>query len=133
MVDNNFTESFNSWILEARQQPIVKMLETIRVRVITLLKDHGDEVSSWKDDYNPYVMVLYNDYREMSQDCTSFFNRERGYEVSQGSDRHTVILELQKCTCRIWDLFGIPCPHAIRSFNYKKLDPKTRIHWWHSK
>lgn len=23
MVDNNFTESFNSWILEARQKPII--------------------------------------------------------------------------------------------------------------
>jgi len=33
MVDNNFTESFNSWILEARHKPIVKMLEDIRVKV----------------------------------------------------------------------------------------------------
>ncbi|XP_070026509.1 uncharacterized protein LOC142182250 [Nicotiana tabacum] len=102
MVDNNFTESFNSWI---RQQPIVKMLETIRVKVMTLLKDHENEVSSWKDDYIPYTMELYNDYKEIAQDCTTFFNREGGYEVSQGSDRHIVILELQTCTSRIWDFF----------------------------
>lgn len=30
-------------------------------------------------------------------------------------------------------MFGIPCRHAIRVFNYKKLDPKTEIHWWYSK
>lgn len=33
MVDNNFTESFNSWILEARHVPIIKMLEEIRLKV----------------------------------------------------------------------------------------------------
>lgn len=33
MIDNNFTESFNSWIVEARQKPIIKMLEEIRVKV----------------------------------------------------------------------------------------------------
>lgn len=33
MVDNNFTESFNKWILEARHKPIIKMLEEIRVKV----------------------------------------------------------------------------------------------------
>uniref|UniRef100_A0A3Q7G1B2 Transposase MuDR plant domain-containing protein n=1 Tax=Solanum lycopersicum TaxID=4081 RepID=A0A3Q7G1B2_SOLLC len=32
MVDNNFTESFNAWILEARAKPIIKMLEEIRVQ-----------------------------------------------------------------------------------------------------
>ncbi|WMV47622.1 hypothetical protein MTR67_041007 [Solanum verrucosum] len=37
MVDNNFTESFNSWILEARQKPIIKMLEEIRVKLNTMI------------------------------------------------------------------------------------------------
>ncbi|XP_075110461.1 uncharacterized protein LOC142181445 [Nicotiana tabacum] len=36
MVDNNFTESFNKWTLEARQNPIIKMLEEIRVKVMNL-------------------------------------------------------------------------------------------------
>ncbi|KAG5627789.1 hypothetical protein H5410_013007 [Solanum commersonii] len=27
MVDNNFTESFNAWILKARHMPIIKMLK----------------------------------------------------------------------------------------------------------
>ena len=37
MVDNNFTESFNAWILDARANPIIKMLEEIRVQVMRLL------------------------------------------------------------------------------------------------
>ncbi|KAG5596989.1 hypothetical protein H5410_038221 [Solanum commersonii] len=37
MIDNNFTEPFNAWILEARTKPIIKMLEEIRVQVMRLL------------------------------------------------------------------------------------------------
>ena len=32
---NNFNESFNSMILEARDKPIIAMLEWIRVRLMT--------------------------------------------------------------------------------------------------
>ncbi|OIT22616.1 hypothetical protein A4A49_52984 [Nicotiana attenuata] len=133
MVDNNFTESFNSWILEARHKPIVKMLEDIRVKVMNQLKDRAEEVNSWRGEYSPYAMELYNDYRDMASKCKENFNGERGFEISEGEDRHTVILEQQRCTCRLWDLFGIPCAHAIRAFLYKKQDPTLGIHWWYSK
>ena len=40
MVDNNFTESFNSWILEARHKSIIKNFEEIRVKAMnTLVKN----------------------------------------------------------------------------------------------
>nr|XP_033511381.1 uncharacterized protein LOC117276169 isoform X1 [Nicotiana tomentosiformis]XP_033511382.1 uncharacterized protein LOC117276169 isoform X1 [Nicotiana tomentosiformis]XP_033511383.1 uncharacterized protein LOC117276169 isoform X1 [Nicotiana tomentosiformis] len=44
MVDNNFTESFNKWILKARTKPIIKMLEDIR------LKDNGEGTSQKVQD-----------------------------------------------------------------------------------
>nr|XP_016487065.1 PREDICTED: uncharacterized protein LOC107807234 [Nicotiana tabacum] len=133
MVDNNFTESFNSWILEARHKPIVKMLEDIRVKVMNQLKDRVEEVNSWRGEYNPYAMELYNDYKEMASKCKENFNGDGVFEISEGEDRHTVILEQQRCTCRLWNLFGIPCAHAIRAFLYKKQDPTLGIHWWYSK
>ncbi|XP_016435975.1 uncharacterized protein LOC107762158 [Nicotiana tabacum] len=115
IMDNNFTESFNSWILEARHKPIVKMLEDIRVKVMNQLKDRAEEVNSWRGEYNPYAMELYNDYREMTSKCKENFNVERGFKISEGEDKHTVILE-QK-----------------RAYLYKKQDSTLGIHWWYSK
>ncbi|XP_070028698.1 uncharacterized protein [Nicotiana sylvestris] len=106
MVDNNFTESFNSWILEARHKPIVKMLEDIRVKVMNQLKDRAEEVNSWRGEYSPYAMELYNDYRDMASKCKENFNEERGFEISEGENR---------------------------VFLYKKQDPTLGIHWWYSK
>uniref|UniRef100_A0A3Q7ECQ1 PB1-like domain-containing protein n=1 Tax=Solanum lycopersicum TaxID=4081 RepID=A0A3Q7ECQ1_SOLLC len=41
--ENNFTESFNKWILEARAKPIIKMLEDIRIKVMKRLKKLEEE------------------------------------------------------------------------------------------
>ncbi|KAG5607191.1 hypothetical protein H5410_028683 [Solanum commersonii] len=67
MVDNNFTGSFNSWIVEARQKPIIKMLEEIRVKVMNMLRKHEAEVKSWKNEFSPHAMHLFNDYRVIAQ------------------------------------------------------------------
>ncbi|KAG5613871.1 hypothetical protein H5410_013695 [Solanum commersonii] len=43
-VVNNFTESVNKWILEARGKPIIKMLEEIRTKV-NFNGDYGYEIT----------------------------------------------------------------------------------------
>nr|XP_009772460.1 PREDICTED: uncharacterized protein LOC104222839 [Nicotiana sylvestris] len=107
MVDNNFTESFNSWILEARGKPILKMIEDIRIKVMNILREKEEEARTWGGEFSPNCMKL----------C----------------DRHTVNLVEKKCTCRFWQLTGIPCPHTIRALKYERGDPMTKISWCYSK
>ncbi|KAH0656263.1 hypothetical protein KY285_031145 [Solanum tuberosum] len=63
IVDNNFTEPFNAWILEARAKPIIKI---------------------------PKCMKLYIDYKAITHGCKLEFNGDWDYEVSDGEDWHTV-------------------------------------------
>uniref|UniRef100_A0A3Q7J9Q9 Transposase MuDR plant domain-containing protein n=1 Tax=Solanum lycopersicum TaxID=4081 RepID=A0A3Q7J9Q9_SOLLC len=62
MVDNNFTESFNAWILEARAKPIIKMLEEIRVQVIRLLVNNEKKLKTWVIDFSPECMKFKEAY-----------------------------------------------------------------------
>ncbi|XP_019242557.1 PREDICTED: uncharacterized protein LOC109222689, partial [Nicotiana attenuata] len=133
MVDNNFTESFNKWILEARNKPIIKMLEDIKLKVMNLLKNREEECRNWKEEISTYAIELYNDYRVIAIECKVVFNGDYGYEVVEGKDKHTVNLELKKCTCRAWNLTGIPCPHAIKALMHDKQDPLSEVYWWYSK
>ncbi|XP_060195395.1 uncharacterized protein LOC132624670 [Lycium barbarum] len=132
-VENNFTESFNKWILEARNKPIIKMLEDIRIKVMTRLKDLEDEARTWTGDFSPYAMDFYNDFRIIAQGCQVQGNGVLGYEVVEGSDKHVVDLLRKKCTCRTWDLIGIPCPHVIKVLLHDKQEPLNEMHWWYSK
>ncbi|XP_019239421.1 PREDICTED: uncharacterized protein LOC109219414, partial [Nicotiana attenuata] len=133
MVDNNFTASFNSWILVARGKPILKMLEDIRIKVMNRLREKEEEARTWGGEFSPNCMKLYAAYLKVANLCAVHFNGETGYEVSEGGDRHTVNLVEKKCTCRSWQLTGIPCPHTIRALKYEREDPMTEISWWHSK
>ncbi|XP_075077294.1 uncharacterized protein LOC142164029 [Nicotiana tabacum] len=134
-VDNNFTESFNAWILDTRYKPIIKILKDIRVKVkvMEMLREHEDKVKSWTADFSLYAMKLYEGYLRIAHKCVVHFNGDWGYEISEGLDKHIVNMVLKQCSCKSWQLSGIPCPHAIRAFEYKSLDPLQGIHWWYSK
>ncbi|KAG5619470.1 hypothetical protein H5410_019294, partial [Solanum commersonii] len=131
-VVNNFTESMNKWILEARGKPIIKMLEEIRTKVMNQLRKKEDEVRFWAIEFSPKSMQLFNEYMKIAKKWKVNFNGDYGYEITEGCDRHTVNMILKRCTCRQWDLNGIPCPRAISAMLYNKLDPLSEMSWWYS-
>ena len=134
MVDNNITESFNAWILGARTKPIISMLDDIRIKVMERMKDkrvHGAKLNS---EFTNDCMTYFHDNKLASLGCKVVFNGDDGFEIGDGADRHTVFLDKQLCTCRAWELTGIPCAHAIRALEYSKIDPFTVISpWYHKK
>ncbi|XP_019233286.1 PREDICTED: uncharacterized protein LOC109213902 [Nicotiana attenuata] len=132
-VDNNLTESFNAWILQARHKPIIKMLKDIRIKVMNMINEREAEVMTWGNEYSPKTMELYNQFMRIALKCHVNGSADNGYEVTESSDRHIVNLRLKKCTCRAWDFCGIPCPHAICALLHKKVDPLSQIHWYLTK
>ncbi|KAG5627976.1 hypothetical protein H5410_013194 [Solanum commersonii] len=91
------------------------MLEDIRIKVMKRLKKLKEEGKKWTKEYSPYSMDLYHDFRMIAQGCQVVANVDLRYEVAEGIDRHVVNLAKKKCTCRTWDLNGIPCPYAIKA------------------
>ncbi|XP_059302246.1 uncharacterized protein LOC132054218 [Lycium ferocissimum] len=125
-VENNLVESFNKWVLDARFKPIIKMLEDIRVKVMTMLGEHESDVMNWTGEFSPQTMLLYNQFLKIAQKCTVYFNGDDGYEVAHGVDRHRVNIELKRCTCRTWDLTD-PMPSCTSGLYAGKINPLTRI------
>ncbi|KAL0421250.1 UNVERIFIED_CONTAM: hypothetical protein Slati_3147900 [Sesamum latifolium] len=80
---NNCCETFNSNILEAREKPVVTMLEWIREYLMRRLQENRDRANlKWNVD-----------------------------------------LDKRSCSCRKWDLNGIPCKHACSAILCKGDDP----------
>ncbi|KAH0737798.1 hypothetical protein KY290_036503 [Solanum tuberosum] len=85
-------------------------------------------VRKWKDDgFSPKSELLFIEYLKISKVCKVSGNGNNGYEVTEGADRHIVNLRERKCTYRTWDLTRIPCPHAIKAMEHKKMIPKKEI------
>ncbi|XP_065637659.1 uncharacterized protein LOC111988740 [Quercus suber] len=95
---NNISESFNAMILEATDKPILAMLELIRVRLMT------KQTIQKAESVTPLGRFMY--------------------EVDNGRERHVVDLVRKACSCRIWDLTGLPCKHGISAIvkNLEKVE-----------
>ena len=53
---NNLSESFNSMILEARDKPIIAMLEWIRVRLMTIMYSKRIGIEKFTSDICPNIV-----------------------------------------------------------------------------
>jgi hypothetical protein len=51
---------------------------------------------------------------QLSGRCIVLWNGEDGFEVQEREDRRYIVnLQKGECTCRYWQLAGLPCCHAI--------------------
>ncbi|XP_050232965.1 uncharacterized protein LOC126681470 [Mercurialis annua] len=63
----------------------------------------------------------------MSLGCKAVWNGDHGFEIGEGDDKHTVFIDKKLCTCRVWDVSGIPCPHAICAIKHLGMEPLDHI------
>ncbi|KAK4342667.1 hypothetical protein RND71_038483 [Anisodus tanguticus] len=96
--------------------------EGCRVKTLNTQHECNDKFNNNRVDY----LTIAHYFKRKLQD-------DDGYEVLEGKDKYIIKLERRRCTYRMWDIFGIPCPRAIRALLYLKKDPLNEIHWWYTK
>lgn len=111
-------ESFNKWILEARFFPIITMLETIRRKVMVRIHDQRKCSDRWSTVICPGILKKLNVYIAESAFCHAICNGADSFEVKHNEHRFIVNLDMMECSCRYWQLSGLPCPHAIACIYY---------------
>nr|XP_009784494.1 PREDICTED: uncharacterized protein LOC104232908 [Nicotiana sylvestris] len=130
-------EIFNAWILAARHKIIITMLEEIRVKIMKRIRKSREFADTWICDIFPITMKVYQDNMAQSTRCTIKRNGEFGYEVEDTSLRllfkHSVNMQTQICTFRLWMSKGIPCAHAIFAMHFKNIEPINYIPQWYDK
>ncbi|KAK1377200.1 hypothetical protein POM88_033393 [Heracleum sosnowskyi] len=121
VVDNNISECFNSWILEARYKPIISMLDHIRVQCMKRIHVKRDYMARIDSDLCPRIIKKLNYNIEGSKKCTSTWDGGDKCEVKDlEGNQFEVDMKNRICSCRKWQLTGMPCIHgcqAILSIN----------------
>ncbi|WVZ77076.1 LOW QUALITY PROTEIN: hypothetical protein U9M48_024978 [Paspalum notatum var. saurae] len=110
-VDNNLCETFNNSIMESRFLPVISMNEAIRRKIMVSIQKNRAKAEKWTGTICPNIFRKLKINIERSRNC---YNGKDGFEVTEKEDnRYTVNLEQRVCTCRYWQLAGLPCCHAI--------------------
>ncbi|KAL4282369.1 hypothetical protein GQ457_03G013340 [Hibiscus cannabinus] len=133
VVDNSMAKAFNAWILDARCKPIISLLEDIRIMVMSRLHVKRTWASKWRTNISPKALEILEHNVEQSTHCRLVWNGDGGFEVQHGKDQHIVDMKQLKCTCRAWELSGIPCCHAICAMYQENKRSEDYVSNWYNK
>ena len=78
---NNLSESCNSMILEARDKPIIAMLEWIRVRLMTRMYSKRSGIEKFTNDIRPNIVQKLEQLKVDSKSFSAILSRCYIYEV----------------------------------------------------
>lgn len=80
--------------------------------------------NTWITDISPMALKNLEENISKSMKFTIHWNGEYGYEIEEGPyKKHIVSMDNLSCSCRAWQLRGIPCQHAIIAMHFKRLEP----------
>ncbi|KAM1448285.1 hypothetical protein ACFXTO_007265 [Malus domestica] len=124
---NNLCESFNAAILEARDKPILTLLQ--RMHSYLMLRMARVRETIWNHEVGPRIFEIVEKYKIESFLCIASYAGGGKYQVNHlHGGMYAVDLERHTCSCRKWDLCGIPCPHAITAMGKKEHNPLDYVH-----
>ncbi|KAH0666466.1 hypothetical protein KY285_027672 [Solanum tuberosum] len=120
---NNICEVFNSMILDARDKPIVTLLEKLRYLLMDrMLANREKEHKRSSNDVCPKIKDTLHKNQTTAGEYIPRKSNQWSYEIIGAiiHDSWAVDLENKICSCRKWSIMGIPCKHAIAAIRAKK-------------
>ncbi|KAL0305557.1 UNVERIFIED_CONTAM: hypothetical protein Sradi_5973000 [Sesamum radiatum] len=80
--------------------------------------------TKWKEKLCPKIQQILQKHASKVADCMPIKADDLHYQVScfDGS-QHCVDLGAKSCSCKKWQLSGIPCKHACYAIYHQKQDP----------
>lgn len=121
IVNNKLAERWNAWIKEVRSLPMMGMIESIRVKIITMMSKRCEESRGWTGRLCPKIEEKLQKNHECSRRASIIMSMTSLYEVQHLNKRFALDFERRECTCKKWQLDRIPCMHACACIESRGL------------
>ncbi|GFZ19765.1 hypothetical protein Acr_28g0004700 [Actinidia rufa] len=109
----NIVESLNSWILEASTLPIILMMESICRQLMTWFNERQEASMQWASILVPSAERRVSEALERARTYQVLRANEAEFEVISHEGTNIVDIRNRCCLCRGWQLYGLPCAHAV--------------------
>ncbi|XP_057726847.1 uncharacterized protein LOC130942157 [Arachis stenosperma] len=109
---SNFGELFYSWASDADELPITQMVDVIRSKIMELIAARREASDQWVTRLTPSMEEKLSAESRKAHSLQFVLCGSSTYEVC-GDTNEVVDLDRWECSCKAWQLTGIPCCHAI--------------------
>ncbi|PWA66436.1 transposase, mutator type [Artemisia annua] len=114
MLLNNICEVFNRQLVDGRDVSIITCLEFVREYLMKRIVNVQKVIDKSKGPLTPSATVLFNAIKEKASLYKVLWNGENEYQVTGPWDDQVVVDVMKKnCSCRKWELTGMPCKHVV--------------------
>ncbi|KAK4779255.1 hypothetical protein SAY86_006783 [Trapa natans] len=121
---SNFGELFYRWVSDAHELPITQMVDVIRGKMMELIYERHRSSALWVTKLTPSMEEKLEEERHKVQDHIQgvVFQAGNVFEVQMGSSE-MVDIDRWDCSCKGWQLTGLPCCHALAVICIRRADP----------
>ncbi|GJS91878.1 hypothetical protein Tco_0774514 [Tanacetum coccineum] len=121
--ENGISESYHSAIGIARTKPIISMLEEIRVYLMQRIVAMNQKDVNLNDIICPAIRKELEKLNKYQMYWHVVPCGQDLFEVRKEDEGFGVNLNTKTCTCKRWNLSGIPCIHAVAAYCMLNEDP----------
>uniref|UniRef100_A0A5B7BTU7 SWIM-type domain-containing protein n=1 Tax=Davidia involucrata TaxID=16924 RepID=A0A5B7BTU7_DAVIN len=115
-------EEFNRWILEARELPIIQVIERIQSKLMAEFEERRSKSNSWFSMLAPSAEKRMMEAISLASTYQVLRSDEVEFEVLSADRSYIVNIGTHFCSCRDWQLYGIPCSHAVAALISARKD-----------
>ncbi|XP_025666853.1 uncharacterized protein [Arachis hypogaea] len=131
---NNACESFNAKIKHDRSKPILTLAEEVRRIIMKSIVDNRKKLHNYQGILPPVQQSRLEVMTTLSSHWAPLWSgdeKEELYEIHGWPINMVVDLGKHTCSCRFWQLTGMPCMHAISAIQDKNdKRPEDYCHDW---
>ncbi|CAK9168422.1 unnamed protein product [Ilex paraguariensis] len=109
---SNFGEVFYSWAADAHELPITQMVDAIRGKIMELIYTRRADSNQWLRRLTPMTEEKLEKERLKVRPLQVLISTGNRFEV-RGDSNEVVDVDHCDCSCKGWQLTGLPCCHAI--------------------
>ncbi|XP_077233932.1 uncharacterized protein LOC143876142 [Tasmannia lanceolata] len=106
-------EEFNRWILEARELPIIQVIEKIHFKLMAEFNERQEKGLTWTSILAPSAEKRMLEAISHAGGYKVLRSDEVEFEVISTDRSNIVNIGTHSCSCRDWQVYGIPCSHAV--------------------
>ncbi|KAJ6725475.1 POLYPROTEIN putative-RELATED [Salix purpurea] len=112
---SNFGQQFYDWISEAHELPITQMVDALRGKMMEAIYTRRVESNQWTTKLTPSKEEKLEKEMTTARSLKVLLSHGSTFEV-RGESVDVVDIDHWDCSCKGWQLTGLPCCHAVAVF-----------------
>ena len=116
------------YILDARELPIVTNLKKIKDQLMIRFFSKRKETEEMYGNLCPKIREKLDKNIDFTNNYSAMPAAENLFKIVCLKGEYEVRIDRHECSCRQWQLTGVPCRHACAAFRHERIKPESAVH-----